>query len=92
MTQSLRIGAVSYMNTKPLVYGLQQRLPEAKITFDLPGRLADDLARGELDIALIPTVETFDSPGHQILSDACIAQLHFDTLMTVARWLVLHSP
>lgn len=73
MTQSLKIGAVSYLNTKPLVYGLQQRLPEAEITFDLPGRLADDLARGELDIALIPTVETFDSPGYQILSDACIA-------------------
>ena len=69
----LRIGAVSYLNTKPLVYGLQQRLPDATISYDLPSRLADDLAQGNLDIALIPTVEYFADPQYEIISDACIA-------------------
>ena len=73
MVHKLRIGAVSYLNTKPLVHGLQQRLPTAEIIYDLPGRLADDLSGGDLDIALIPTVETFDRSDYQVVSDACIA-------------------
>ena len=45
MVRPVRIGAVSYLNTKPLVFGLAERLPEAEIVFDLPSRLADDLSR-----------------------------------------------
>ena len=70
---SPRIGAVSYLNTKPLVFGLEQLLPTAELVFDLPSRLADDLAAGQLDIALIPTVEYFQDPSYQVVSDACIA-------------------
>ncbi len=69
----LRIGAVSYLNTKPLVYGLPQLCPEAELVFDYPSRLADDLASGRLDIALIPSIEFFQDPGYTIVSDACIA-------------------
>ena len=70
---SLRIGAVSYLNTKPLVYGLEQLLPSAQLSYDLPSRLADDLAAGQLDVALIPTVEVFQDPSYKVVSDACIA-------------------
>lgn len=69
----LRVGAVSYLNTKPLVYGLGERLPQAELVFDLPSRLADQLAAGELDVALIPTIEYFQNPTYRIVSDACIA-------------------
>lgn len=69
----LRIGAVSYLNTKPLVYQLSELLPDAEIVFDLPSRLSDDLARGALDIALIPSVESFRDATYRIISDACIA-------------------
>ena len=69
----IRIGAVSYLNTKPLVWGLAARLPHAELVFDLPSRLADALAAGELDIALIPSVEYFQSPEYTLVSDACIA-------------------
>ncbi len=69
----LRIGAVSYLNTKPLVYGLSERLPNAHLLYDLPSCLADQLASGKLDVALIPTVEYFQHPDYQIVSDACIA-------------------
>ena len=64
MVRPVRIGAVSYLNTKPLVFGLAERLPEAEIVFDLQSRLADDLSCGELDVALIPTVEYFQDPGY----------------------------
>jgi len=55
----MRIGAVSYLNTKPLVYGLAELAPQHELLFDLPSRLADDLAAGRLDLALIPSIEFF---------------------------------
>jgi len=69
----MRIGAVSYLNTKPLVYRLSELAPAHELTFDLPSRLADDLAAGRLDVALIPSVEFFQNPEYTIVSDACIA-------------------
>jgi chorismate dehydratase len=68
----MRIGAVSYLNTKPLVYGLAELAPRHELIFDLPSRLADQLAAGELDIALIPSIEFFQNPAYTIVSDACI--------------------
>jgi chorismate dehydratase len=68
----MRIGAVSYLNTKPLVYQLKSFAPRAEVVYDLPSRLADALAAGKLDVALIPSVEYFQNPDYAILSDACI--------------------
>jgi chorismate dehydratase len=69
----LRIGAVSYLNSKPLIEGLTDLLPKADLLLDLPSRLADGLARGDLDVALIPSVEAFSDPEYEIVSDACVA-------------------
>lgn len=69
----LRVGAVSYLNTRPLVYGLAERAPEIDLMFDLPSRLADRLATSQLDVALIPCIEYFQDPAYSIVSDACIA-------------------
>ncbi len=67
-----RLGAVSYLNTRPLVYGLERFADELELQFDLPGRLADQLAAGELDVGLIPSVEVFQNPDYTVVSDACI--------------------
>ena len=68
----IRLGAVSYLNTRPLVHGLESRRPGIDLMFDLPSRLADRLAAGDLDVALIPSVEYFQNPAYRIVSDACI--------------------
>jgi chorismate dehydratase len=68
----MRIGAVSYLNTKPLVFGLAELAPQHELVFDLPSRLADRLAAGQLDVALIPSAEYFQNPDYTIVSDACI--------------------
>lgn len=70
--QKLRVGAVSYLNTKPLIHRLQSHL-SAKLVLDLPSRLADQLAAGRLDVALIPLIEFLRHPAYAIVSDACIA-------------------
>lgn len=69
----LRVGAVNYLNTKPLVYNLEQLAPGIDLVFDFPSRLADRLSDGQLDVALIPTVEFFRQPSYTIVSEACIA-------------------
>jgi chorismate dehydratase len=67
---SPRIGAVQYLNTKPLVYGLAAR--GVDVAYDLPSRLADQLSSGLLDVALIPSIELFRGSGYSVVSDACI--------------------
>ena len=69
----IRVGAVSYLNTKPLVYRFEELAPEAELVLDVPSRLADDLATGRLDVALIPSIEFFRDSSYAIVSDACIA-------------------
>lgn len=68
-----KIGAVSYLNTLPLVEGLMESAPEFDVVFDLPSRLADRLADGELEVALIPVIEAVSHPQYTVVSDACIA-------------------
>jgi chorismate dehydratase len=69
----VRVGAVSYLNTKPLIFGLEERADELELILDYPSRLADRLAAGDLDVALIPSIEFFQDPSYSIVSDACIA-------------------
>ncbi|MBC19899.1 MAG: hypothetical protein CMJ74_06525 [Planctomycetaceae bacterium] len=68
----LRIGAVNYLNTKPLIRGLNELAPHADLRMDLPSRLADTLAARRVDVALIPVVELLDRPDYRVVSDACI--------------------
>lgn len=73
MTAQMQIGAVSYLNSRPLIEGLEGLLPAANLVLDYPSRLADALAAGQLDVALIPSVEYFRRPGYEVISDACVA-------------------
>ena len=74
----IRIGAVSYLNTEPLIHQLGQQFEEAglaecELTLDVPSHLATLLASGQLDVALIPLVSFLRTPNYQLVSDACIA-------------------
>ena len=69
----IRIGAVAYLNAQPLIFSLRRLAPRAEIVVDLPSRLADALADGRLDVAMIPSIEYARHPGCTIVSDACIA-------------------
>jgi chorismate dehydratase len=69
----VRIGAVGYLNSKPLIEGLRELAPHAEIVLDYPSRLADRLAEGSLEVALVPSFECLRSPGYEIVSDACVA-------------------
>jgi chorismate dehydratase len=69
----LRIGAVSYLNTKPLIHELDRLAPEAELILDYPSRLADRLRDGTLDVALIPIVEYFRANSYRLVPGISIA-------------------
>lgn len=69
----LRVGAVNYLNTKPLVEGLMDFAPNIHLSFDLPSRLADQMAAGELDVGLIPVVEFFRAKTYTIVPGCSIS-------------------
>jgi chorismate dehydratase len=51
-----RLGAVSYLNTRPHVYGLLDH-PDFEVRFDVPSRCAELLEANEIDLGLIPSFE-----------------------------------
>ena len=75
MPVPIRVGAVSYLNAKPLYYRLTEFAPGIALEMDLPSRLADRLAEGELDVALIPSVEYLRGAarGYEIIPGFAIA-------------------
>ncbi len=73
MNPSIRIGGVTYLNSRPLLFTLPRHLPDAEIVVDFPSRLADGLAAGRFDAALVPSIEYLRQPGLRIASDAVVA-------------------
>lgn len=74
MAQKIKIGAVSYLNTKPLIYGLQQGLlkDEAELQIDFPAAIAGQLINGTIDIGLIPAAAIPLVKDAAIVTDFCI--------------------
>jgi chorismate dehydratase len=68
----IRIGAVTYLNTKPLIHRLEELAPQAQLILDLPSRLADRLEAGDLDVALIPVIEYFRTGPYRIVPNIAI--------------------
>lgn len=56
MDRKIRVGAVSYLNTKPLLYGIQHSplIRDIELTIDYPARIASMLLKDEIDIGLVP--------------------------------------
>jgi chorismate dehydratase len=58
----VRLGAVSYLNARPCVVGLEQH-PGFELRFDLPSSCAVQLHAGSIDVGLIPSIEYLRGPG-----------------------------
>ncbi len=67
----LRIGSVPYLNARPLVEGLAER-PDVSYVEEVPAQLATRLRRGELDAALVSSVEALRPGSGSFVPDLCI--------------------
>lgn len=73
----VRIGAVEYLNARPLVFRLD-RSPRFDVRFDWPSRCAALLHDGVIDLGLIPSIEYLRAPaggggtGYRIVPDLAV--------------------
>ncbi len=74
MGAKLRVCAVSYLNTVPLVWGMLRGRQRGlfDLEFRLPAECADRLAAGEADVGIVPSVE-LERLGLEVLPGAGIA-------------------
>jgi len=72
--KTLNISAVSYLNTYPFVYGIQQSgyLQDYHLYLEVPSMCAERLKSGEADIALVPVGALPDFRNYYFISDYCL--------------------
>ncbi len=78
MDKKIRVAAVSYLNTKPLIYGFENgdMKDEVELIFDYPARIASLLFNNEVEIGLIPIAGLQDIREYYIISDHCIGAVN----------------
>jgi chorismate dehydratase len=71
---TIKAGAVSYLNTRPLIYGFEKGLMTKDITIvqDYPARIAGMLLNNEIDIGLVPVAIIPAMKEFHIIGDYCI--------------------
>ena len=63
-----RVGCVKYLNARPLIHGWP-----GQVTFGHPSALCAQLARGELDVALVSSFEFLRNPIYRIVDGVSIS-------------------
>src|ERR1039458_6553628 len=74
MIDKIKISVVSYLNSKPFIYGLQHStfLNEIDLQLDIPSVCAQKLIDGQVDIGLIPVAALPQLKDPYIITDYCI--------------------
>jgi predicted solute-binding protein len=89
VSRPVRLGAVGYLNARPLVHQLNPLAFE--VLFDVPSVCFRRLANGEIDLGLIPSITYADRPGLGvvpgvgILSDGPVASVAIFTRQPMDR-------
>ncbi|MBN9380253.1 MAG: menaquinone biosynthesis protein [Chitinophagaceae bacterium] len=74
MERKIRVGAVSYLNTKPLLYGIQRSsvMNDMELVIDYPASIASMLLRDEIDMGLVPVAIIPKMKEYYINGEYCI--------------------
>ena len=71
MKAPVRLGAVDYLNVRPLVHGLD-RDPAFTLRFDPPSLCAQLLHEAEIDLGMIPTIAYQHREGYRVVPGCAI--------------------
>lgn len=63
----LNVGSVSFLNAKPLIYGLEND-HSIRLALDVPSRLLDGLRDERFDVALLPVIDYQRMPNLKLLT------------------------
>ena len=62
-----RIGSIPYLNVRPLIYGIEDRLVST-----VPAQLAELLHHGQIDVGIVPVAEVLRQDRYDILDSIAI--------------------
>jgi chorismate dehydratase len=70
----IKVAAVSYLNTKPLLYGIKRShlIQQMELTENYPSIIAEQLEQQQVDIALVPVAILPKLSTYTIISKYCI--------------------
>lgn len=71
--KTITLGAVDYLNARPLVYGLELRNDLFTVRFDSPSKCAALLHEGSIDVGMIPSIEYLRGSSYRIVPGMAIA-------------------
>jgi chorismate dehydratase len=74
LDRKIRVAAVNYLNTKPLIYGFENGMmqDEIELVTDYPANIATMLIAGKVDVALVPIATIPLLKEYHIISNYCI--------------------
>ncbi|MFT4155076.1 menaquinone biosynthetic enzyme MqnA/MqnD family protein [Parafilimonas sp.] len=73
--KKIKVGAVSYLNTKPLLFGVERShelMQQIELVKDYPSKIAGQLVDGDIDVGLVPVAVIPQLKEYHIVSDFCI--------------------
>jgi len=77
LNKRIRVGAVSYLNTLPLVHGIRQSglMDRIILQEDYPSKIAAALVADEIDLGLVPVAVIPSLKTPYVITDYCIGTL-----------------
>lgn len=77
MEHKIRVGAVGYLNTKPLLYGILRSpvMEQIELVLDYPSSIAQQLIDGQIDVGLVPVAIIPQLKEHFIITNYCIGAI-----------------
>ena len=69
---AIRVGAVEYLNARPLVHGLETQADLFDVRYDVPAKCAALLYDKSVDLGLIPSIEYLRRPDYRIVPDIAV--------------------
>ena len=77
MKNKINIAAVSYLNTKPFLYGIKKCLNTANFELNLfaPAKCAETIKNKQAEIGLIPVAALPELKDYRIISNFCIGSI-----------------
>src|SRR6476646_10294107 len=72
--KKMRVAAVSYLNTKPLLYGIRNHeiMQQIELIEDYPSKIAQMLIEDKVDVGLIPVAATLRLNYWEVIGTHCI--------------------
>jgi chorismate dehydratase len=71
LNRKIKVSAVSYLNTKPLLYGIERHkvINDIELTLEYPALIAQHLRDNTTDVGLVPVAAIPTIPNARVISD-----------------------